>query len=211
MEKGLSLEGKSLDQLLERACSELSCLPEDLEISIQEFSQGGMITGKKIKAYFRIKPEKVLSERANRALVFLKELFHHANLKVEIKTILNQAKLEVDLVLSGEDLKYLLVNGGEPIVALEFLTNKVVAKSLGVGPKINLKPEGIDLEGERRFLKALQRAVELIKEDQKPRVLRVRTKREERLAEKFLKDFPEIMHTLEGEGKEKKIRLELKA
>jgi spoIIIJ-associated protein len=76
MEKGLSLEGKSLDQLLEKACEELSCLPEDLEISIEEVSQGGIISSKKIKAYFRIKPARVLSERANRAILFLKELFH---------------------------------------------------------------------------------------------------------------------------------------
>jgi spoIIIJ-associated protein len=210
MERGLSLEGKSLDQLLEKACEELSCLPEDLEISIEEVSQGGILSGKRIKAYFRIKPARVLSERANRAILFLKELFHNADLNIELKTNLNQTRMEVDLILSGEDLKYLLVNGGEPISALEFLTNKIVAKSLGVGPKVNLKPEGIDLEGERRFLRALQRAISLIKEDKKPRTLRIRTKREERIVERVLREYPEISYTFEGEGKERKVKLEVK-
>jgi len=210
MERGLSLEGRSLDQLLEKACEELSCLPEDLEISIEEVSQGGILSGKRIKAYFRIKPARVLSERANRAILFLKELFHNADLNIDLKTNLNQTRMEVDLILSGEDLKYLLVNGGEPISALEFLTNKIVAKALGVGPKVNLKPEGIDLEGERRFLRALQRAVSLIKEDKKPRTLRVRTKREERIVERVLREYPEISYTFEGEGKERKVKLEVK-
>jgi len=210
MEKGLSLEGKSLDQLLEKACEELSCLPEDLEISIEEFSQSGILSGKKIKAYFRIKPARVLSERANRAILFLKELFHNADLNIDLKTNLNQARMEIDLILSGEDLRYLLVNGGEPISALEFLTNKIVAKALGVGPKVNLKPEGIDLEGERRFLRALQRAISLIKEDKKPRTLRVRTRREERIVERVLREHPEISYTFEGEGKERKVKLEVK-
>jgi len=210
MEKGLSLEGKSLDQLLEKACEELSCLPEDLEISIEEVSQGGIISSKKIKAYFRIKPARVLSERANRAILFLKELFHNADLNIDLKTNLNQERMEVDLILSGEDLRYLLVNGGEPISALEFLTNKIVAKALGVGPKVNLKPEGIDLEGERRFLRALQRAISLIKEDKNPRTLRVRTKREERIFERALREHPEISYTFEGEGKERKVQLEVK-
>jgi spoIIIJ-associated protein len=210
MEKGLSLEGKSLDQLLEKACEELSCLPEDLEISIEEVSQGGIISSKKIKAYFRIKPARVLSERANRAILFLKELFHNADLNIDLKTNLNQARMEVDLILSGEDLRYLLVNGGEPISALEFLTNKIVAKALGVGPKVNLKPEGIDLEGERRFLLALQRAISLIKEDKKPRTLRIRTRREERIVERVLREHPEISYNFEGEGKERKVQLEVK-
>jgi spoIIIJ-associated protein len=210
MEKGLSLEGKSLDQLLEKACEELSCLPEDLEISIEEVSQGGIISSKKIKAYFRIKPARVLSERANRAILFLKELFHNADLNIDLKTNLNQARMEVDLILSGEDLRYLLVNGGEPISALEFLTNKIVAKALGVGPKINLKPEGIDLEGEKRFLRALQRAISLIKEDKRPRTLRVKTRREERIVERVLREHPEISYTFEGESKERKLKLEVK-
>jgi spoIIIJ-associated protein len=210
MEKGLSLEGKSLDQLLEKACEELSCLPEDLEISIEEVSQGGIISSKKIKAYFRIKPARVLSERANRAILFLKELFHNADLNIDLKTNLNQARMEVDLILSGEDLRYLLVNGGEPISALEFLTNKIVAKALGVGPKVNLKPEGIDLEGEKRFLRALQRAISLIKEDKRPRTLRVKTRREERIVERVLREHPEISYTFEGESKERKLKLEVK-
>lgn len=104
----------------------------------------------------------------------------------------------------------MLVNGGEPISALEFLTNKIVAKSLGVGPKVNLIPEGIDLEGERRFLRALHRAVSLIKEDKKPRTLRIRTKREERIVERVLREYPEISYTFEGEGKERKVKLEVK-
>ncbi len=211
MEKGLSLEGKSLDQLLEKACEELSCLPEDLEISIEEVSQGSILSGKKIKAYFRIKPARVLSERANRAILFLKELFHNGGLNIDIKTNLNQARMEIDLILSGEDLRYLLVNGGEPISALEFLTNKIVAKALGVGPKVNLKPEGIDLEGERRFLRALQRAISLIREDKKPRTLRVKTKREERIVEKVLREQPDISYTFEGEGKERRVKLEVKS
>ena len=210
MAKGLSLEGKSLDQLLEKACEELSCVPEDLEISIEEVSQGSILSGKRIKAHFRIKPERILSERANRAILFLKEIFHNGDLKIDLKTNLNLAKMEVDLILSGEDLRYLLVNGGEPLSALEFLTNKIVAKSFGVGPKLNLKPEGIDLEGERRFLRALQRAILMVKENKKPRTLRVKTKREERIAERVLKEHPELTYTFEGEGKERKIKLEIK-
>jgi len=56
----------------------------------------------------------------------------------------------------------------------------------------------------------LQRAVSLIKEDKRPRTLRVKTRREERIVERVLREHPEISYTFEGEGKERKVKLEVK-
>lgn len=211
MSKALELEGKSLDQLVEKACQDLGCLPEDMEIEIQEFTSGGMLgTGRKIKALFRIKPEKLLSERANRALTFLKEVFFNTDFQLETQTLLHKEPLEVEIQLSGEDVRYLLQNGGEVLSSLEFLVNKVVAKTLGVGPKITLKVKGVDLEREKRLMKALQRALELIREDKKERVIRVGSKREERLVLNMLKDNPDISASFEEDNRGKKVILRWK-
>lgn len=211
MSKTLELEGKSLDQLVEKACQDLGCLPEDMEIEIQEFTSGGMLgTGRKIKVIFKIKPEKLLSERANRALAFLKEIFFNTDFHLETQTQLHKDSLEVEIQLSGEDVKYLLQNGGEVLSSLEFLVNKVVAKSLGVGPKIILKIRGVDLEKEKRLIRAVQKAVELIKEDKRERVIRVGSRREERLVLNMLKDIPEISSSLEEDSKGKRIILRWK-
>jgi spoIIIJ-associated protein len=211
MSKALELEGKSLDQLVEKACQDLGCLPEDMEIEIQEFTSGGMLgTGRKIKALFRIKPEKLLSERANRALTFLKEVFFNTDFQLETQTLLHKEPLEVEIQLSGEDVRYLLQNGGEVLSSLEFLVNKVVAKTLGVGPKITLKVRGVDLEREKRLMKALQRALELIREDKKERVIRVGSKREERLVLNMLKDNPDISASFEEDNRGKKVILRWK-
>ncbi len=211
MSKALELEGKSLDQLVEKACQDLGCLPEDMEIEIQEFTSGGMLgAGRKIRALFRIKPEKLLSERANRALTFLKEVFFNTDFQLETQTLLHKEPLEVEIQLSGEDVRYLLQNGGEVLSSLEFLVNKVVAKTLGVGPKITLKVRGVDLEREKRLIKALQRALELIREDKKERVIRVGSKREERLVLNMLKDSPDISASIEEDNKGKKVILRWK-
>lgn len=54
MEKILELEGRSLDQLVEKACEELGCIPEDLEIEILEYNKGELLgTGKKTRAKFK--------------------------------------------------------------------------------------------------------------------------------------------------------------
>jgi len=211
MGKTLELEGKSLDQMVEKACHDLGCLPEDLKIELLEFSSGGMLgTGRKIRARFMIKPDKVLNERANRALAFLKELFYHLDFEIETQTQLLSDKMEVDVIFSGPDTRYLLQNEGEPLLALEYLTNKIVAKALGVGPKINLKVKGVDLEREKRLIKALERALELIKEDKKERALRVGNKREERIVLNRIKEEPNITAEFQEDARGKKVVLRWK-
>ncbi|MFN4131732.1 MAG: Jag N-terminal domain-containing protein [Caldimicrobium sp.] len=212
MSKILELEGKSLDQLVEKACQELGCMPEDLEIEITEFTSGGMLgAGKKVKANFKIRVDKLLSERANRALTFLKELFYNIDFKIDTQTILKKDAMEIEIVFSGEDVKFLLQNGGEVLSSLEFLINKIVAKAMGVGPKISLKVKGVDLEREKRLLRAAKRAIELIKGDQKERSIKIGNKREERLVLNLLKEEPNIEGVVVEEEKGKKIVLRWKS
>jgi spoIIIJ-associated protein len=210
MEK--ELEGKSLDQLIEVACQELGCIPEDLELEILEFSSSSFlgIPGKKIRIKARIKTDKVLSERANRALMFLKELLNYADLKIDVKANILKDKMQVEILLSGEDIKYLIQNGAEPLTALEFLTNKVVARALGVGPKIVLKLEGIDIEKEKKLVNAVRRAIEKIKTNKEPQIIKISSQREQRIVVNIVKQEENIDYKIEGEGKQKKVILNWK-
>jgi spoIIIJ-associated protein len=211
MEK--ELEGKSLDQLVEVACQELGCVPEDLEFEILEFSSSSSllgIPGKKIKIKARIKADKVLSERANRALMFLKEVLNYADFQIDIKANILRDKMQVEILLSGEDVRYLIQNGAEPLTALEFLTNKVVARALGVGPKIVLKPEGIDIEKEKKLVAAVKKAIEKIKKDKEPQIIKIGSQREQRIVINLIKQEENIDYKVEGEGKQKKVILNWK-
>jgi spoIIIJ-associated protein len=210
MEK--ELEGKSLDQLIEVACQELGCIPEDLELEILEFSSSSFlgIPGKKIRIKARIKTDKVLSERANRALMFLKELLDYADLKIDVKANILKDKMQVEILLSGEDIKYLIQNVAEPLTALEFLTNKVVARALGVGPKIVLKLEGIDIEKEKKLVNAVRRAIEKIKTNKEPQIIKISSQREQRIVVNIVKQEENIDYKIEGEGKQKKVILNWK-
>lgn len=212
MERILELEGKSLDQLVEKACQDLSCLPQDLDIEIVEYVAGGMLgSGRRIKASFKIKTEKILSERANRALAFIKEFCYHTDFNLETQTQISKDKMEIIITLSGEDSKYLLLNGGEVLSALEFLVNKVVAKALGVGPKITLKIKGVDLERERRLTQAVKRAINLIRSDQKERAIKVGNKREERLVLNIVKENPDLKAEVVEDSKGKRVLIGVKS
>jgi len=208
------LEGKSLDQLVETACQELGCIPQDLEIEILEYNTSSSllgISGKKIKIKAKIKSDKILSERANKALMFLKDLLNYAGFNVETKVNLLKDQMQVEILFSGEDIKYLIENGAEPLSALEFLTNKVVAKALGVGPKIILKPQGIDIEKEKKLVNAVKRAIEKVKTTRESQVIKVGSQREQKIVTNILKqEEKNISYTIEGEGRQKRIILNWK-
>ncbi|NPA40221.1 MAG: hypothetical protein GXO57_07250 [Thermodesulfobacteria bacterium] len=203
-------EGKSLDQLVEVICQDFGCVPEDIELEILEYStSSGLLglPGKKIKVKARIKPDKVLSERANRAVSFLKELFYYADFQIDMKTELLRDKLQIEIIFSGEDVKYLLQNGAEPLSALEFLTNKIVARALGVGPKIVLKPEGINIEREKKLVNAVKKAIERVKNTKEPQIIKVSSPREQKIVINIAKNENNIGYEVEGEGKQKKVIL----
>ena len=210
MEK--EFEGKSLDQLIDVICQDFGCMPEDLQIEILEYSDSSgllSISGKKVKVRARIKPEKILTERANKAVSFLKELFYYADFNIQMKINILKEHMQIEIVLSGEDTKYLLLNGAEPLSALEFLTNKIVAKALGVGPKIILTVEGINVEREKKLVNAVKRAIEKVKSSKEPQIIKVGNLREQKIVINILKKEPNLTYRIEGEEKQKRVIIEL--
>jgi len=210
MEK--EFEGKSLDQLIDVICQDFGCMPEDLQIEILEYSDSSgllSISGKKVKVRARIKPEKILTERANKAVSFLKELFYYADFNIQMKINILKEQMQIEIVLSGEDTKYLLLNGAEPLSALEFLTNKIVAKALGVGPKIILTVEGLNVEREKKLVNAVKRAIEKVKSSKEPQIIKVGNLREQKIVINILKKEPNLTYRIEGEEKQKRVIIEL--
>ncbi|HIE32510.1 MAG TPA: hypothetical protein EYP81_00465 [Thermodesulfobacteriaceae bacterium] len=198
-------EAKSVDQAIEEACRVLGCLPEDLEIEILEHGSSGLfgIGAKKAKIKVRMKPEKILSERANRAVMFLKELFLSGELKIE-----PQAQLEKDYVkinLEGKDAALFTANGGTALEALEFLTNKIVARRLGVGAKIVVDVNGFRENRERRLIKMAREAADKAKRTRKPVSLPPMNAKERRIVHLALKDRRDVHTRSAGEGERRHV------
>jgi len=198
-------EAKTVDQAIEEACRVMGCLPEDLEIEILEHGSSGLfgLGARKAKIRARLKPEKILSERANRAVMFLKELFLSGELKIE-----PQAELAEDYVainLTGEDREVFTQNGGAALEALEFLVNKVVARRLGVGPKIVVDVNGFRKEREKEIREMALRAAEKAKRTGKPVSLPPMSARERRLVHMALRGRKDVETRSAGQGERRHV------
>ncbi|RUM89453.1 MAG: hypothetical protein DSZ24_01195 [Thermodesulfatator sp.] len=198
-------EAKTVDQAIEEACRVMGCLPEDLEIEILEHGSSGLfgLGAKKARIKVRLKPEKILSERANRAVMFLKELFLSGELKLE-----PQAELAEDHVvinLTGEDREIFTQNGGAALEALEFLVNKVVARRLGIGPKIVVDTNGFRKEREKEIREMALKAAEKAKKSGKPVPLPPMSARERRLVHVALRGRKDVETRSAGKGERRHV------
>jgi spoIIIJ-associated protein len=79
-----------------------------------------------------------------------------------------------------------------------------------VGPKIVLKLEGIDIEKEKKLVNAVRRAIEKIKTNKEPQIIKISSQREQRIVVNIVKQEENIDYKIEGEGKQKKVILNWK-
>ncbi len=193
-------EAKNVDQAIEEACRVMGCLPEDLEIEILEHGSSGLfgLGAKKARIKARIKPEKLLSERANRAVMFLKEFFLSGELKIDPQATLEKDHIKINL--TGEDAALFTANGGAALEAMEFLVNKIVARRLGVGAKIVVDVDGFRENRERRLTRMAQEAAEKAKRTKKPVALPPMNAKERRLIHLALRGRRDVHTRSAGEG-----------
>ncbi len=205
MMKAEEFEGKNIDQAIEEACKHFQVSPEELEIEIITHGSTGLfgIGAKKARIRARLKDEVLLSRRAQEAEKVLRDLFSAAGLEIGFQIEIKDEKVLVEL--NGPDTQYLTEKGGLPLNALQYLVNKIVARRLGVGPKIELDIEGFRAQQEERLREMARRLAEKAKKTGRPVELRPMPSHERRLIHLTLKDYPGVETRSRGQGEGRRV------
>jgi len=198
-------EGKNVDQAIEEACKFFNVTPDELDIEIVTHGSTGLfgIGAKKARIKARVKEEALLSKRAAEAEKVLEELVSATGFEINFKVRVENEKIHVDL--SGRDRELLTSRGGTPLNALQYLVNKIVARRLGLGPKIVLDIAGFRQEQEQRISQMAQRAAERAQKTGRPVELRPMPPHERRLVHLCLKNFNGIETRSKGQGKNRRV------
>jgi spoIIIJ-associated protein len=205
MMKAEEFEGKTVDQAIEEASKYFQVAPEELEIEIITHGSTGIfgIGAKKAKIRARIKPEKFLERRATEARLVLTEILSAAGLNISVTL---EPKEEIIRVkLSGEDKEFLLTRNGRPLNALEYLVNKIVARRLGIGPKIVLDINGFRARQERKVREIARRAAERARKTRRPVELKPMPAHARRLVHLTLRHFPGVQTKSRGQGEARRV------
>ncbi|AEH44512.1 single-stranded nucleic acid binding R3H domain-containing protein [Thermodesulfatator indicus DSM 15286] len=149
-------EAKTLDQAVELACKHFGVERDDLDIEVLSQGSTGIfgIGAKKARIKASIKPETLLKKRAEEAQRVLVKLITSGDLEINFSFEIKPNGISFSL--SGPDSKLFVAKDGAPLNALQYLINKIVAKRLGVGPKITLNIEGFK-NGKSQKLEGLAR------------------------------------------------------
>ncbi len=203
--KAEEFEGKNIDQAIEEACKYFQVSPEELEIEIITHGSTGLfgIGAKKARIKARLKDEVLLAKRAQEAEKVLGEILSAAGLEVSFSLETKDQKVSIEL--AGQDTEYLTDKGGVPLNALQYLVNKIVARRLGVGPKIELDVEGFRARQEERLREMAKRLAEKAKKTGRPVELRPMPSHERRLIHLTLKDYPGVETKSKGQGEARRV------
>ncbi|NPA49527.1 MAG: hypothetical protein GXO20_06045 [Thermodesulfobacteria bacterium] len=198
-------EGKNVDQAIEEACRHFNVSPEDLEIEIITHGSTGLfrIGAKKARIRASVKPEVLLRDRKEEAERVLRSFLEAAGLEIEFQGEIKDGKIQFEL--KGPDREYLLIRGGAPLNALQYLINKVVARRQGVGAKIVFDIEGFRAAREQKLRNMAKKAAQEAKKTRKPVELPPMPSSERRLVHLTLRNFSDIETRSKGQGENRRV------
>ncbi len=205
MMKVEEFEGKNVDQAIEEACKFFDVTPQELDVEVITHGSTGLfgIGAKKARIKARVKEEALLKRRALEAEKVLEDLISATGFEINFRVRVENETILIDL--SGKDRELLVSWGGSPLNALQYLINKIVARRLGVGPKIVLDIAGFRQEQEQRITQIAQRAAEKAKKTGRPVELRPMPPHERRLVHLSLRGVNGVETRSKGQGKNRRV------
>lgn len=211
--KSIEIEGKTIEEAINKACAELNAAREDLEIEVlSNGSSGflGLVGAKKalIRATLKSSSEKSpaldlapgsssdsLAEKAQKTL---KEILSFLGMEAKI-----QIKDESDRVwisFKGDGSGLLIGRKGQTLDALEYLVNKIVHKGAEDKKKIVVDTENYRARREEALIKLAKRMGEKAKRTGKPVTMSPLNAHERRIVHLALQNDKALRTNSKGTG-----------
>jgi spoIIIJ-associated protein len=129
---------------------------------------------------------------------FLKELFAIIGFRLDPEV--RGGSMAFSVNLRGKDRKFLLINGGEPLSALQFIVNKVFGMKKGWKHRITLDSEGFRHRRDDRTREMALEAAEAVKASGEAKLLPPMNPYERRLVHLTIKELPGVVSESQGDG-----------
>lgn len=193
--------GKTVDEAVRLALSELGVARENVEIEIMDEPSKGIfgIIGTrpaKVKVIYRERP-------GRRALDILNSIFDCMDLKVEMEAKERDQELLVNL--EGKDLGILIGRRGETLDALQYLINLAVNKNQEKKKKVIIDIEGYRYRREETLKKLAVKLADKAKQRGRNVILEPMNSQERRIIHTALQGRDDIYTYSEGEEPYRKI------
>ena len=217
--KSVEIEGKTIEEAINKACEELQASREELEIEVLSDSSAGflgLVGGKKAQIRATVKESSAalppeahfpsalspnpVAETARKTLADILRL-----LEVEAPVDLEEDSERILLNIRGDGSGLLIGRKGQTLDALEYLVNKIVHRGAEDKKRIIVDTENYRFRREESLVKLAQRLAEKAKRLGRPVTISPMSAHDRRIIHLALQD-DETLHTWStGDGLYRKV------
>ncbi len=207
MNREIEKEGRTIEEAIEAALSELGAAREDAQIEILEKEHKGMFGFMSRPA--RVKVSVIEDDEIKaggigaQAEQFLQNIFEKMGLPVEIATTVEENEIKVEM--TGDEMGAVIGRRGETLDALQYLTTLAVNRSSEEYFKVSLDTENYRSEREKTLVSLANRLAAKAKRTKRNVSLEPMNSYERKIIHSALQDDKEVSTFSVGDEPNRKI------
>ena len=193
-------KGKSIEEALIQALSELSCTEEDVDVEVlEESSKGflGIIKGKEARIRVTLKPKE--KKPLDEVIRFLTETVKLMGIEAQVQTVEEEEIITLEII--GKNLGVIIGRRGETLDALQYLTGLISNRYYETydHKRILLDAEGYRQRREKTLIRLANKLSDKVKRTGRRVVLEPMNPQERRVIHTALQNETTIQTLSEGE------------
>ena len=209
MTDAIEKEGKSVENALEKASSDLGVAKEELIYEVLEETDRSFIgigMGKKVKIRAMVKNPETVAETAKKTLSTILELMGvEAVVEVKEKMLMEDDIIHIFLEIIGDGSGLLIGKHGATLDAFQHLVNKITNRKFSGNCNIHVDTENYRKKREENLTQLAMRLSEKAKKTRKPVSLIPLSAKDRKTVHMALKEDKEIQTKSTGTGLLKRV------
>ncbi len=205
----IETEGKSVENALEKASSELGVEKESITYEVLEETDRSFIgigMGKKVKIRAMAKTPETVAETAKKTLSTLLDLMEvNAVVEIQDKALMEDDMIHVFLEIIGDGSGLLIGKHGATLDAFQHLVNKIINRRFSGSCNVHVDTENYRKKREESLTQLARRMSEKAKKTRKPVFLVPLSAKDRKTVHMALKEDAEIHTKSTGEGPMKRV------
>ncbi len=201
--------GKTVQEAISAALSELNLSQEDVEIEVLDEGNKGIfgIIGSKV-AKIRASVKEVETSRSDIASDFLYTILNNMGVEADISVNEDEESIVVDI--NGDDIGIIIGRRGETMDSLQYLTSLVINKGYEDYKRVILNVENYRQKREETLIKLANRLADKVVKYKKPVTLEPMNPYERRIIHSTLQGHKYVETYSTGEEPKRKVVITLK-
>lgn len=207
----VEVEGKTYEEAVKKACSELNAKEEDLEIEVKEIDTKGIlgiIGSKKVRIVARLKEKKAEETPEEFGKRFLENLMERIGISATIRV--GRSKDRIIFSLKSREGNLFIGKNGEVLESIQHLLKLALAKRFKRSVRVLFDVNGFRERRKKTLIEMAKRLAVKVRRTGRPQKTEPLNAYERRIIHMHFKGEKDFQTKSEGEGPQKRVIISLK-